>query len=248
MSTEHLKDFRVIEFRRYTIKDGERENFARYFETFFPEAFQQLGSMVFGQFFERGNDSRFTWIRGYKDMDARAIVNASFYYGPLWKEHSSTINDRLLDHTDVLLLQPLSPGRGIPVLTAVDPVNEANGAQGVLVAQIFAIKEGLVQDFSKLSEATFAGYRQAGAREVGVLNTLDVPNNFPRLPFRTDGPYLVWLGIIKDEQMLQTKFQPLAERSMQSLTDTGLLRGAPELVFLDPSRRSRLRWLHEGEP
>jgi len=31
-----------------------------------------------------------------------------------------------------------------------------------------------------------------------VLVTLDVPNNFPQLPVRTDGPYLVWLGIVRD--------------------------------------------------
>src|SRR5712664_2470738 len=33
-TVEHLKDFQVIEFRRYTIKPGEREHFAQYFESF----------------------------------------------------------------------------------------------------------------------------------------------------------------------------------------------------------------------
>jgi len=70
-----------------------------------------------------------------------------------------------------------------------------------------------------------------------------VPNNFPQLPVRTDGPYLVWLGIVKDNQTLDSLFTPLAERSSQSLSDTGLLRSAPELLMLNPTRRSRLRWL-----
>jgi len=78
-----------------------------------------------------------------------------------------------------------------------------------------------------------------------VLVTLDVPNNFPQLPVRTDGPYLVWLGIVTDNQMLETKFAPLAERSVQSLSATGLLRGTPEVVILYPTHRSRLRWLTE---
>jgi len=44
--------------------------------------------------------------------------------------------------------------------------------------------------------------------------------------------------------MLETKFTPVVEHSLQSLAATGLLRGTPELVVLDPTNRSRLRWLH----
>jgi hypothetical protein len=74
-----------------------------------------------------------------------------------------------------------------------------------------------------------------------------VPNNFPQLPVRTDGPYLVWLGIVKDNKTLETQFAPLAERSTQTLSATGLLRSAPELVILDPTHRSRLRWMGEEQ-
>ncbi len=244
---KHLKDFQVIEFRRYIIKDGEREHFAEYFESYFPEAFQQMGAIAFGQFFERRNPVMFTWLRGFKNTDARAIINAGFYYGPLWREHSSTMNDLMVDSDNVLLLRPLSPERGIPMLPAVDPVREAKGAQGVVIAQIFAVKPNSVDAFAQQAEATFAGYRSAGAREAGVLVTLDTPNNFPQLPVRTDGPYLVWLGIVKDNKTLETRFTPLAERSMQSLSVTGLLRAAPELVILDPAHRSRLRWFIEEQ-
>jgi hypothetical protein len=244
---KHLQGFQIIELRRYLIKEGKRTQFARYFETYFPEAFEQLGAIVFGHFFERTNASGFTWIRGFHNMDERATVNDAFYYGPLWKEHGPTMNDRLIDHTNVLLLQPLGPERGIAILQAVDPVNEEMGAQGIVVAQIFAVTADNVDVFARKAEETFAGYRAAGVREAGVLVTLDVPNNFPRLPFRTDGPYLVWLGILRDNQMLEEHFNPLAERSSRALSATGLLRGAPELVVLDPTSRSRLRWLPEGQ-
>ena len=241
--TKHLTDFQVIEFRRYTIKDGERQHFAEYFESYFPEAFQQMGAIVFGQFFERKNPVGFTWLRGFKNTDARAIINAGFYYGPLWREHSSTMNSLMVDSDNVLLLRPLSPERRVLVLPAVDPIKEGKGAQGVVVAQMFAVKPNSVDAFAQQAEATFASYRAAGAREAGVLVTLDVPNNFPQLPVRTDGPYLVWLGIVKDNQTLDSLFTPLVERSSQSLSDTGLLRSAPELLMLNPTRRSRLRWL-----
>jgi hypothetical protein len=244
---KHLNDFQVIEFRRYTVKQGEREHFAEYFETYFPEAFQQMGAIVFGQFFERKNPVGFTWMRGFKNTDARAIINSSFYYGPLWREHASTMNSLMVDSDNVLLLCPLTPARGVVVFPAVDPIKEEKGAQGVVVAQIFAVKPNSVDAFARQAEETFASYRAAGAREAGVLVTLDAPNNFPQLPVRTDGPYLVWLGIVKDNQTMDGVFTPLAERSTQSLSATRLLRSDPELVILDPTHRSRLRWLSEEQ-
>jgi len=245
--TDHLKDFQVIEFRRYVIKEGARAQFASYFESYFPEAFQQMGAFIFGQLLNRRNPAEFIWIRGFHNMDDRAKLNQDFYSGPLWKEHSLKMNARLIDHTNVLLLKPLNPERGIVVLPAVDPMREKKGAQGIVVAQIFAVKRGDVDTFAQKAEETFAGYRAAGAREAGVLVTLDAPNNFPGLPFRTDGPYLVWLGIFKDNLMLEKSFNPLAERASIALSSTNLLRGAPELIVLDPSSRSRLRWLPEAQ-
>ena len=240
---KHMKDFPVIEFRRYTVKEGKREQFAQYFETYFPEAFQQMGALIFGHFFERKNPVGFTWIRGFKNKEDRAIVNAGFYYGPLWKEHGFTMNTLMVDADNVLLLRPLKVESSLLVLPAVDPVTETNGAQGIVVAQIFPVKANDVDAFAQIAEPIFAGYRIEGVREAGILVTLDVPNNFPQLPIRTDGPYLVWLGIIKDNQTWNSQFQPLVERSIQTLSATGLLRGSPETVVLDPTHRSRLRWL-----
>jgi hypothetical protein len=237
-----LNDFQVIEFRRYTIKDGQRAHFTQYFDTYFPEAFQQLGTIVVGSLLERQNQSGFIWIRGFHTLDDRAALNGLFYAGSVWSEHRKTMND-LIDNADnVLLLRPLNPERGVTVLPAVDPVMEPNQAQGVVVAQIFSLKANSVDDFARQAETTFASYRAAGAREAGVLVTLDVKNNFPQLPFRTDGPFLVWLGIFKDNQMLEG-FISVADRSLTPLTATGLLRSTPELIVLDPTPRSRLRWL-----
>jgi hypothetical protein len=244
-TVEHLKDFQVIEFRRYTIKPGEREHFAQYFEAYFPEAFEQLGAIAFGQFFERNHPSGFTWLRGFPTIYDRPIVNAAFYFGPLWREHKSTLNNLMTDSDNVLLLHPLRPEDAIPVLPAVDPVTEPKGAQGIVVAQIFAIKKDSVDAFAQQAQTAFASYRAAGARQAGVLVTLDVPNNFPQLPVRTDGPHLVWLGIVEDTQTLEKRLNPALERSLPSLSGTGLLRSAPEFIILDPAHRSRLRWLPE---
>ena len=81
------------------------------------------------------------------------------------------------------------------------------------------------------------------AREAGVLVSLDGPNTFPQLAFRTDGPYLVWLGIVEDEHTLSTQLTPLAQQAAESLMGDGMLREYPEWLVLDPTHRSRLRWL-----
>ncbi len=243
-SLKHLKDFQVIELRRYQLKEGGQADFARYFESYVPEAFQQLGSIIFGQFLERHNPANFTWFRGYHNMEELGYVNKAFYDGAVWAEHSATLNEFIIDHTNVLLLAPLHPERGLAVLPTVDPVKESEGAQGVVVAQIFAVKPNEVTAFAEQAEAIFASYRNSGGREAGVLVTLDEPNNFPRHPIRTDGPFLVWLGILKDSQMFQSNFKELVENSLPTLLATDLLRATPELVVLNPTSRSRLRWLH----
>ena len=239
----HLQDFQVIELRRYTIRDGERGNFARYFEAYFPEAFQQLGAIAFGEGFERDNGTWFTWLRGFRDMDARATVNAAFYYGPVWKEHRATLNGLMTDSDNVLLLRPLDRDRALPVLPAVDVAREREGATGLIVMQLFPVREGSIDAFADRAEEAFARYRSAGIRETGVLATLDAPNNFPQLPVRTDGPWLVWIGIVEDDAKLDAAFRSLMQDALPSLAATGLLRGEPEFVVMDPAPRSRLRWL-----
>ena len=243
-SSSLLTDFQVVEFRRYTIRDGEREHFAQYFESYFPEAFQQLGAIAVGQFLERGKNSRFTWLRAFHTMDDRAKVNALFYYGPLWKEHSGTLNSLMTDSDNVLLLRPLNRERGILILPAVDPVKEGKGAQGIAIAQIFSTKAGNVDALAQQAEPMFSRYREAGAREAAVLVTLDAPNNFPQLPVRTDGPFLVWLGVVENESSLKSVID-LLEWCQQSLSKTDRLNAAPEIVILDPNKRSRLRWISE---
>lgn len=247
-SVQHLHDFQVVEFRRYTVAPGERARFVRYFDTYFPEAFEQLGAMVFGQFTERGNPDHFTWLRGFRDIQARPIVNAAFYYGPLWREHRTKVNAILPDSDNVMLLRPLHADQGITVLPAVDPVDEPDGAHGIVVAQIFAVKKGSEEAFAQRAEAAFARYRGTGVHPACVLVTLDVPNNFPQLPIRSDGPWLVWLGVVRDQAMLHGGFSAAMDAVEQSLTASGLLRGAPERVLMDPTPRSRLRWLDGASP
>jgi hypothetical protein len=236
-------DFSVIELRRYTIKDGRLDDFSRRFETWFPEAFQQLGALALGQFTEAGTPARFTWLRAFRDMDARAVANSAFYYGPVWREHRHQLNELMVDSDDVLLLKPLDPKHAIPVLPAVDPVAEPSVARGVVVAQVFPVQPHAMQTFVPAAAGAFNAYRQAGARDAGLLVTLDERNNFPQLPVRTDGPFVVWLGVFEDPGIVEARLRPAASEAAASLKAAGLLRGEPTLLVLNPAPRSRLRWL-----
>jgi hypothetical protein len=236
------EEFPVVELRRYAIKPGERDRFATCFDEYFPEAFQQIGGIVFGQGAERKNPNGFTWLRGFPSYDARAEGMWALYNGPVWKEHAARMNDRLEDADNVLFLRPFAPGRGLRVLPAVDAA--AGSAGGIVVLQILAVKDGQLDAVATLAEESFAACRAAGAREAGVLVTLDLANNFPRHAMRTDGPFLVWVAVVKDEAA-RKGLSSLVESSTRSLTASGLLRQDPELVVLDPTRRSRLRWTTE---
>lgn len=241
-SIDHLRDYQVVELRRYTTSHGGRARFTSYFDTYFPEAFEQLGAMVLGQFLPRGQPDRFVWLRGFRDMPARAVVNAQFYYGPLWREHRLKVNALLPDSDDVLLLRPLRADACVAMLPAVDPVDEPQGAQGIVVAQLFAVKPGSEAVFAAHAEAQFESYRDAGVRPAGILVTLDEPNNFPQLPVRTDGPWLVWLGVVRDEATLHAQLEPAMQGVAKALLASGMLRDAPELLAMAPTPRSRLRW------
>jgi hypothetical protein len=80
-------------------------------------------------------------------------------------------------------------------------------------------------------------------REAGLLCSLDAANNFPQLPIRTDGAFVVWLGVMPDEPALTRTFLPLDESSRRPLAQSPLLNGPIERVVVTPTKRSRLRWI-----
>lgn len=233
--------YQVIELRRYRTVPGARGPFVECFESWFPEAFQQLGAMLFGQFYERERADGFAWLRGYEDMDDRKSINEAFYYGPVWNEHKAAINRMLIDSDDVLLLTPLHADSCIPSLRAVDPVHTPAAARGIVLAQLFKIKDDCTEAAIAAAENWFSRYHGRGIIEAGILTTLAAANNFPQHPVREDGPWLVWLGVLRDEAALAA-LRPQCDAAATALAGAGLLDGPPELLVLDPTPRSRLRW------
>ena len=238
---DQLQDFNVVELRRYAIKAGQRERFASYFESFFPEAFQQLGAIAFGQFTDRERADEFTWMRGFQSMESRAIANSAFYYGPVWKEHRTATNAMIDDSDNVLLLRPIDAEHRIPVLTAVTP-DEHDGSSGLIAVQIARIEKGKVDAAIALVKDSLSHAASDGLCPAGVLVTLDAANNFPQLPVREDGPYLVWIAVVRDTEVLEHEWRPKSQSVVEKLTAQHLTRSSPEQLVLKPTHRSRLRW------
>lgn len=239
-ATEHLRDFDVVELRRYTVSPGQRARFAAWFDAYFPEAFEQLGAMVFGQFLERDAPERFFWLRGYRDMLDRPVVNAAFYYGPLWREHRGKVNSILPDSDDVLLMRSV-PGHPVPVLPAVDPVDEAGGTHGLLVVQLLPAQAGRADAVAAALADAAARYPREGVLHAGLLQTLDAPNNFPQLPVRADGDWVAWIGVARDAGAL-ARLETAMDAVDRALQVDGALRAPAERIIAAPTPRSRLRW------
>lgn len=238
-----ISEYPVVELRRYTTTRGDARRFAAYFDNYFPQAFQQLGAMVFGQFVERGRPDGFTWIRGYHEMSARPIINSAFYFGPVWKEHRSKVNAILPDSDNVLQLTPLE---GMTPLPMIDPVDEASAPKGIAVIHLLPVRKADEATSTRVRELV-GHYLLQGVQPLGLLVSLDEPNNFPQLPVRTDGPWIVWIGVVHDENAL-AQVREAAKAAEANLQATGSLRADAELLVLDPTPLSRMRWLDKDEP
>jgi hypothetical protein len=111
----------VVELRQYTLRPGQRDVLIDLFDREFVESQEADGMAIVGQFRDLDDTDRFTWIRGFASMPARARALASFYGGPAWKAHSAAANATMIDSDNVLLLRPVTARSGFPPPAAARP-------------------------------------------------------------------------------------------------------------------------------
>ena len=63
--------------------------------------------MVLGRFRDVDDLDRFVWLRGFRDMSARAQGLGAFYGGPVWRRHRDVANATMVE-----LGQRLAPPSG----------------------------------------------------------------------------------------------------------------------------------------
>lgn len=219
----------VLELRRAAIVAGGSMHVARYLETWCVDERDEPDSIALGQFFERDHADRFTWLRGYRDLDVRASHGRE----PVRRAREDVLQRYILG-SHSLLLRPLHPDAQIPTLAPVDPSIEPDGAKGLAVAQLLPVLPGSLDACAQAADPWFARYSGRGMIEAGILASLDGDGAEPP-------GWLVWLGVLRDDDALAA-LRPQCQACADALMRQGLLAGPPELLVLAPAPRSRLRW------
>lgn len=163
----------IVELRRYTLREGRRDELIDLFDREFVETQEKLGMAVLGQFRDLDRPDHFVWLRGFADMQSRLTGLTAFYSGPVWARHGPAANATMLDSDNVLLLREIV---AVPVFDR----GTAN-PESVLHATVW-YWAGAFLDPTESPEDTLA-----------VLRTEYAANSFPRLPVRAGEHALVWI-------------------------------------------------------
>jgi hypothetical protein len=218
----------IVELRQYTLVPGKRDVLIDLFEREFVETQEAVGMDIIGTFRDADNPDRFVWLRGFPDMESRALSLAQFYGGAAWKAHREAANATMIDSDNVLLLRPAWPGSGF----ARDGVRAPRGAKvlpdGLIIATICALAapatDELVATFRRALPA-------AGAKATAAFVTEQQANTFPALPVREGEYVFVWFSV----------FPHLSAQPPALPAEIGrALSKPPEILRLIPTARSRL--------
>jgi hypothetical protein len=242
----------VIELRQYTLRPGQRDVLIDLFDREFVESQEADGMAIVGQFRDLDDPDRFTWIRGFASMPARARALASFYGGPAWKSHSAGANATMIDSDNVLLLRPVTARSGFPAPPAARPpaghapAGHAPAAPSRILVTLYyrdrPFDQAFADFFDRQARPVLIG---AGATPLACLQTEHAKNTFPALPVRTGENVFAWLARFPGLDRLDDHLRQIErsadwqDRVLPALS--ALITGAPQQLRLAPTARSLLR-------
>jgi hypothetical protein len=225
--------YHIFELRQYLLHPGQRETLIELFDREFVENQEAVGMWVVGQFRDVDRPDRFVWVRGFRDMTARAQALAEFYGGPVWTQHRDAANATMIDSDDVLLLRPALPGWGFPAVERTGPPPES-----LVGVTLFHRPTPIDADFVQLlADQVQPALVDSGARPLACLDTEPAENTFPALPVRAGESVLAWFASFQ----IAAHHRTYAER-LEAMPDLlARLSGPPEHLRLVPTARSALR-------
>jgi quinol monooxygenase YgiN len=237
----------VVELRQYTLRPGQRDVLIDLFDREFVESQEADGMAIVGQFRDLDDPDRFTWIRGFASMPARARALASFYGGPAWKAHSAAANATMIDSDNVLLLRPVTARSGFPAPSGGRPAaGSASAEPSRILVTIYHRDQPFDQAFADFFDRQVRpALIEAGATPLACLQTEHAENTFPALPVRTGENAFVWLARFPSQAHLDGHLHQLASsadwqnRVLPALS--AMTTSLPQLLRLAPTARSLLR-------
>jgi hypothetical protein len=235
----------VVDLRQYTLHPGRRDTLVRIFDEYFVEGQEATGMHIVGQFHDLDDPDRFVWIRGFRDLPARAEALNAFYYGPVWRAHAAAANATMVDSDNALLLKPVRLGDGYPRLDSPrPPIGSTETPESVIAGAVYhrsSADDGFVDFFTDQVAPSLAA---SGAEPTAVLETLVAENNFPQLPLR-DEVVLAWFARFPDGSAYDEHRRRLAlSRTWQQHVLPELVRRSTkpmQELRLRPTARSQLR-------
>jgi hypothetical protein len=130
-------------------------------------------------------------------MAARQRGLQAFYSGDVWLAHRNAANATMSDSDDVRLLRYARPTWALASPAAPRPHRDAEPAlpQSLFVLMIATLGAAPDEAFRRTFERdALPLLRGCGLMPIAVFETEPAPNNYPRLPVRTDAPVFAWLS------------------------------------------------------
>lgn len=181
----------VFELRRYRLHPGRRQALTDLFERAFVAPQQEVGMTIAGPLWELDDDDRFTWLRGFADMAARRQALQAFYGSPVWAAHRDEANATMVDSDDVRLLRPAWPHAAL-TLEPASPTGPRGTPARCVAITLLPLRRPADEALLAMARGPWSTALQAaGAQRQAWLVTEAAANDYPRLPVRTDGPWLV---------------------------------------------------------
>jgi len=239
-------DHKVIELRQYRLTAGSQDKFIPLFDKQFVETQEVLGMRLIGQFHDHDRPDRFTWIREFPNMTERAKMLDAFYNGPVWHQWRGIANPMLFDNDNVLLLRAAREGSGFGPSAPHPSGLEAKQGDDVVFAVIEYLWQEPGQGFADFFlDRVSPMLSKAGLSVLGVYVPEEQPNNFPRLPVRSDRKILVWFTKARNAGDFDRIRKRLMATSRWKSEIGDRLDFAeerpPQVLRLDPTPRSALR-------
>jgi hypothetical protein len=229
----------IVELRQYLLRRGRREDLIELFDREFVETQEALGIRVIGQFRDVDRANHFVWLRGFGDHDGRGQALASFYGGPVWREHGAAANATMIDSDDVHQLRASAePDEQMKIRHAND--RDADGNRGSI---LIVVSHRRCHDHDELIRGLLIPtVKQAGVRTLGLYATDVAENAYPALPVRGSN-VLVWVAGSDTADTLDEAAQQVSI-ARRRLADHAKANGLDEVLLdvlrLEPTDRSCL--------
>jgi hypothetical protein len=240
----------IVELRQYMLHPQRFDAFARLFEDDFVDPLEAAGMTVIGQFRDLDDPNRFVWLRGFRDMAARAESLEAFYGGPVWKARRDEANANFTDTDNVLLLRPAMDNGGVDLGGLVRAATGARGARasedrGLVVVTVYSLDTASAHAFPAFFEQQLRpALAHGGVVVAAAFQTETSPNNFPRLPVREGERVFVWIARFTNRQRGDAALRDLTQSARwkeQVMPELERRAKATQVLRLAATPRSLLR-------